>query len=111
MAADGEQQSRGPEEDAAVVVVAARAAAREVPRTAVAWALTHVVQRGDSILLLVLMPPPPSSGTHLLTFPTPSLSAYELHCSALQDFAFSAQFCLGNAFKCPRQTDRLVSLY
>ncbi|PNT70618.1 hypothetical protein BRADI_2g14530v3 [Brachypodium distachyon] len=69
MAADGEQQSRGPEEDAAVVVVAARAAAREVPRTAVAWALTHVVQRGDSILLLVLMPPPPSSGRKFWGFP------------------------------------------
>ena len=42
----------------AVVVVAVRAAAREISKTAVVWALTHVVQHGDSILLLVVIPPP-----------------------------------------------------
>ena len=41
----------------AVVVVAVRAAAREISKTAAVWALTHVVQHGDSILLLVLIPP------------------------------------------------------
>jgi hypothetical protein len=44
----------------AVVVVAVRAAAREISKTAAVWALTHVVQHGDSILLLVLIPPPSS---------------------------------------------------
>jgi hypothetical protein len=52
----------------AVVVVALRAAAREISKTAAVWALTHVVQHGDSILLLVLIPPP-SSGTLFFSFP------------------------------------------
>ncbi|MED6162868.1 hypothetical protein PIB30_074497 [Stylosanthes scabra] len=38
-----------------VVVVAVRAS-REISRTALVWALTHVVQPGDSIKLLVLIP-------------------------------------------------------
>jgi hypothetical protein len=56
----GVPQSRG-----AVVVVAARAAAREIPRVAAAWALAHVARHGDAVMLLVLMPPPPpaTSGT------------------------------------------------
>ncbi|GJN15373.1 hypothetical protein PR202_gb02281 [Eleusine coracana subsp. coracana] len=44
-------------EEEAVVVVAVRAAAREISKTAVVWALTHVVQHGDTILLLALNPP------------------------------------------------------
>ncbi|CAL4901515.1 unnamed protein product [Urochloa decumbens] len=52
----------------AVVVVAVRAAAREISKTAVVWALTHVVQHGDSILLLVVIPPP-SSGRKFWSFP------------------------------------------
>lgn len=53
----------------AVVAVAVRAAAREISRTAVVWALTHVVQHGDTVLLLALIPPPPASGRRLWGFP------------------------------------------
>lgn len=38
------------------VVVAVRAATREISKTALMWALTHVVQPGGSILLLVVVP-------------------------------------------------------
>ncbi|XP_022754905.1 inactive protein kinase SELMODRAFT_444075-like [Durio zibethinus] len=38
------------------VVVVAVKAAREIPRTALVWALTHVVQAGDCIKLLVVIP-------------------------------------------------------
>ncbi|KAF6992459.1 hypothetical protein CFC21_009444 [Triticum aestivum] len=47
----------------AAVVVAARAAAREVPRAAAAWALAHVARPGDAVLILVLMPPPQPAAT------------------------------------------------
>ncbi|KAE8773318.1 inactive protein kinase [Hordeum vulgare] len=47
----------------AAVVVAARAAPREVPRAAAAWALAHVARPGDAVLILVLMPPPPTTTT------------------------------------------------
>ncbi|XP_062232295.1 inactive protein kinase SELMODRAFT_444075-like [Phragmites australis] len=60
-----EEKGRGTE---AVVVVAVRAAAREISKTAVAWALTHVVQHGDNILLLVVIPPQ-SSGRKFWGFP------------------------------------------
>jgi hypothetical protein len=62
-AASGLQPERAAEKGpgaGAVVVVAVRAAAREISKTAVVWALTHVVQHGDSILLLVVIPPPSS---------------------------------------------------
>lgn len=68
----------------AVVVVALRAAAREISKTAAVWALTHVVQHGDSILLLVLIPPP-SSGTLFFSFPFHSIptagAAQQLLCT------------------------------
>lgn len=38
------------------VVVAVRAATREISKTAIVWALTHVVQPGGSIILLVVIP-------------------------------------------------------
>lgn len=38
------------------VVVVAVKAAKEIPRTALVWALTHVVQPGDCIRLLVVVP-------------------------------------------------------
>ena len=38
------------------VVVAVRAAIREISKTAIVWALTHVVQPGGSIILLVVIP-------------------------------------------------------
>ncbi|CAM0953290.1 unnamed protein product [Alopecurus aequalis] len=69
MAAGGAGDPRGR---GAVVVVAARAALREIPRAAAAWALAHVARHGDAVLLLVLMPPPPpatSSGKRSWGFP------------------------------------------
>ncbi|KAG8077250.1 hypothetical protein GUJ93_ZPchr0007g6262 [Zizania palustris] len=50
------------------VVVAVRAATREISKTAIVWALTHVVQPGGSILLLVVIPAH-SSGRKLWGFP------------------------------------------
>jgi hypothetical protein len=49
------------------VVVAVRAAIREISKTAIVWALTHVVQPGGSIILLVVIPAQ-SSGTPFLPF-------------------------------------------
>ena len=40
-----------------VVVVVAVKASKEIPRRALVWALTHVVQPGDCIMLLVVIPP------------------------------------------------------
>ncbi|KAJ0031366.1 hypothetical protein Pint_13365 [Pistacia integerrima] len=42
------------------VVVVAVKASKEIPRTALVWALTHVVQPGDCIKLLVITPALPS---------------------------------------------------
>uniref|UniRef100_A0A0E0C4C9 Protein kinase domain-containing protein n=1 Tax=Oryza meridionalis TaxID=40149 RepID=A0A0E0C4C9_9ORYZ len=50
------------------VVVAVRAATREISKTALMWALTHVVQPGGSILLLVVVPSH-SSGRKFWGFP------------------------------------------
>ncbi|AQK96431.1 Protein kinase protein with adenine nucleotide alpha hydrolase-like domain [Zea mays] len=50
------------------VVVAVRAATREISKTAVIWALTHVVQPGGSIILLVVIPAQ-SSGRKFWGFP------------------------------------------
>lgn len=54
------QQKRGNSEKgpdvAEKVVVAVKASMKEIPRTALVWALTHVVQPGDCITLLVVVP-------------------------------------------------------
>ncbi|KAK1665469.1 hypothetical protein QYE76_053628 [Lolium multiflorum] len=50
------------------VVVAVRAAIREISKTAIVWALTHVVQPGGSIILLVVIPAQ-SSGRKFWGFP------------------------------------------
>ena len=42
--------------NAASKVIVAVKALKEVPRTALIWALTHVVQPGDCITLLVIVP-------------------------------------------------------
>lgn len=42
-------------DDAMVKVIVAVKAAKEVPKNALVWALTHVVQPGDSITLLVVV--------------------------------------------------------
>ncbi|XP_072968874.1 inactive protein kinase SELMODRAFT_444075-like isoform X2 [Typha angustifolia] len=49
-------------------VVVAIKASKEIPRNALVWALTHVVQPGDSITLLVVVPPH-TSGRKLWGFP------------------------------------------
>ncbi|XP_057969182.1 inactive protein kinase SELMODRAFT_444075-like isoform X2 [Malania oleifera] len=53
--------------DQRVVVVAIKAS-KEIPRTALVWALTHVVQPGDCVNLLVLIPAQ-TSGKKLWGFP------------------------------------------
>lgn len=52
-------------------VIVAVKALKEVPKTALVWALTHVVQPGDCITLLVVVPLQ-SSGMLVALF--------ELHC-------------------------------
>lgn len=48
------------------VVVAVRAAIREISKTAIVWALTHVVQPGGSIILLVVIP---AQSSGIIPFP------------------------------------------
>ncbi|KAK7335886.1 hypothetical protein VNO80_27999 [Phaseolus coccineus] len=66
-----EQQKRGKQEicsdDAEKVIVAVKAS-KEIPKTALVWSLTHVVQPGDCITLLVVVPSQ-SSGRRLWGFP------------------------------------------
>ncbi|KAK9101219.1 hypothetical protein Scep_024649 [Stephania cephalantha] len=50
----GWKQEKGS--DVAEKVVVAVKASKEIPRTALVWALTHVVQPGDCITLLVVVP-------------------------------------------------------
>ncbi|KAK3164707.1 hypothetical protein QOZ80_1AG0023500 [Eleusine coracana subsp. coracana] len=57
-----------PAASAGMVVVAVKAAAREISKTAIVWALTHVVQPGGSIILLVVVPAH-SSGRKFWGFP------------------------------------------
>ncbi|XP_015866425.1 inactive protein kinase SELMODRAFT_444075 [Ziziphus jujuba] len=54
--------------DVAEKVVVAVKASKEIPKTALVWALTHVVQPGDCITLLVVVPAQ-SSGRRLWGFP------------------------------------------
>ncbi|KAK2406352.1 inactive protein kinase [Trifolium repens] len=55
-----ELQKRGKQEkgcDGAMkVIVAVKASSKEIPKTALVWSLTHVVQPGDCITLLVVVP-------------------------------------------------------
>lgn len=54
------EQKKGKQEkggtDVAEKVVVAVKASKEIPKTALVWALTHVVQPGDCITLLVVVP-------------------------------------------------------
>jgi len=54
------EQKKGKQEkggsDVAVKVVVAVKASKEIPKTALVWALTHVAQPGDYITLLVVVP-------------------------------------------------------
>ncbi|KAJ1420294.1 Inactive protein kinase [Sesbania bispinosa] len=66
-----EQQKRGKQEkgsDGAEKVIVAVKASREIPKTALVWSLTHVVQPGDCITLLVVVPSQ-TSGRRLWGFP------------------------------------------
>ncbi|XP_030477029.1 inactive protein kinase SELMODRAFT_444075 [Syzygium oleosum] len=67
-----QQQKQGkPEKETTDVgesVVVAVKASREIPKTALVWALTHVVRPGNCILLLVVVPQP-NSGRRLWGFP------------------------------------------
>nr|CAB3460565.1 unnamed protein product [Digitaria exilis] len=76
----------------AVVVVAVRAAAREISKTAVVWALTHVVQHGDSILLLVVIPPP-SSGRKFWGFPLFARDCASGHKAVLNQMSDVDELC------------------
>ncbi|KAK1285999.1 hypothetical protein QJS10_CPB20g00537 [Acorus calamus] len=67
MSGSNVNQKRGKGEVAEKVVVAVKAS-KEIPRTALVWALTHVVQPGDCITLLVVVPSQ-SSGRKLWGFP------------------------------------------
>ncbi|KAI4386965.1 hypothetical protein MLD38_004837 [Melastoma candidum] len=67
----GERNRRKPEKSGSDVVekvVVAVKASKEIPRTALVWALTHVVEPGDRISLLVVVPSQ-SSGRRLWGFP------------------------------------------
>lgn len=54
------EQKRGKQEkgssDGAEKVIVAVKASKEIPKTALIWSLTHVVQPGDCITLLVVVP-------------------------------------------------------
>ncbi|KAG4400199.1 hypothetical protein AAZX31_07G010100 [Glycine max] len=66
-----EQQKRGKQEkgsDGAEKVIVAVKASKEIPKTALVWSLSHVVQPGDCITLLVVVPSQ-SSGRRLWGFP------------------------------------------
>ncbi|KAI4355526.1 hypothetical protein L6164_004289 [Bauhinia variegata] len=66
-----EQLKRGKQNkasDGAEKVIVAVKASKEIPKTALVWALTHVVQPGDCITLLVVVPSQ-SSGRRLWGFP------------------------------------------
>nr|CAD1824180.1 unnamed protein product [Ananas comosus var. bracteatus] len=63
----GKGDKGGAESSKEKVVVAVKAS-KEISRTALVWALTHVVQPGDCITLLVVVPPH-SSGRNLWGFP------------------------------------------
>ncbi|KAI9109473.1 hypothetical protein K1719_019527 [Acacia pycnantha] len=66
-----EQEKRAKQEkgsEAAEKVIVAVKASKEIPKTALVWSLTHVVQPGDCITLLVVVPSQ-SSGRRLWGFP------------------------------------------
>lgn len=55
-----EMKQKGLGESVGKVVVVAVKASKEIPRSALMWALTHVVQPGDCIKFLVVTPALPS---------------------------------------------------
>ncbi|MED6193050.1 hypothetical protein PIB30_015252 [Stylosanthes scabra] len=66
-----EQHKRGKQEkgsDGSEKVIVAVKASKEIPKTALVWSLTHVVQPGDCITLIVVVPSQ-SFGRRLWGFP------------------------------------------
>jgi hypothetical protein len=59
-------EEKGSSDVGGKLVVVAIKASKEIPKTALLWALTHIVQPGDSIKLLVVIPAHPSSNFHSL---------------------------------------------
>ncbi|PON96126.1 Tyrosine-protein kinase [Trema orientale] len=68
MSGDQKHGKKEKGSDVAEKVVVAVKASKEIPKTALVWALTHVVQPGDCITLLVVLPSQ-SSGRKLWGFP------------------------------------------
>lgn len=66
------RQEKGSD-DAEKVVVAVKAS-KEIPKTALVWALTHVVQPGDCITLLVVVP---SQSSGIFTLPLVDFSHFQ----------------------------------
>lgn len=62
----GKQEKVGKDVDETVVV--AVKASKEIPKTALVWALTHVVQPGDCITLLVVVSSHSSGSLFFLRF-------------------------------------------
>ena len=56
----GKQEKGSSSSERVEKVLVAVKASKEIPKTALVWALTHVVQPGDCITMLVVVPPPSS---------------------------------------------------
>ena len=83
-----QEQKRGKQEkgsDGEAKVVVAVKASKDIPKTALVWALTHVVQPGDCITLLVVVPSPSSGilSMRLLLIYAPFLDKYQLTASVI----------------------------
>ncbi|KAF8696814.1 hypothetical protein HU200_036452 [Digitaria exilis] len=74
------------------VVVAVRAATREISKTAIVWALTHVVQPGGSIILLVVIPSH-TSGRKFWGFPLFAGDCASGHKSMLDQKSDISELC------------------
>ncbi|KAG0538354.1 hypothetical protein BDA96_03G228700 [Sorghum bicolor] len=74
------------------VVVAVKAATREISKTAIVWALTHVVQPGGSIILLVVIPAH-SSGRKFWGFPLFAGDCASGHKSMLDEKCDLSELC------------------
>lgn len=65
---DKDAKEKGSSDEGGKMVVVAVKALKEIPKTALVWALTHVVQPGDCIKLLVVIPARSSSNFYCFTF-------------------------------------------
>ena len=88
------EQKRGKQEkgsDSAEKVVVAVKASKEIPKTALVWALTHVVQLGDFITLLVVVPSQSLSMCTLLY--CRQIRALLILCNLMCHMSCFASFC------------------